>query len=109
MLLAAYSLREFTLTTSLFLQVFFLVDFLYFFSVQGVTGYTLGGAVFGIIVAKKGGGKADPLKLFVRWFMFWASIFMFGLAQVTVFFNPERKTLYDLVSGTEILRKRLNL
>lgn len=83
------------------LEFFLLVDFVYFCPAQWLAGGTLGGILFGVRVVKKGRG-ADPTRLIARWFIFWLSIFMFGLAQLMAALNPERKTLYDLLSGTRI-------
>lgn len=80
---------------------YFLVEFLYFCIFQKISKNTIGKLVFGIKVRNTKGEVPSYTRLFLRWFLWWISIMCGGLLHITIFFTPERKTLYEMFSGTK--------
>lgn len=77
------------------------------FLVGGRRSATLGQRLFDLRVMDTNGGKPDYVQATVACVLFYLTLMLTGLLLLVVFFNPQRRTLHDWLSGTIVVRRSL--
>lgn len=75
--------------------------------VGGPRSATLGQRLFDLRVMDTGGGKPDYVQAAVACVLFYLTLMLTGLLLLFVFFNPQRRTLHDWLSGTIVVRRSI--
>ena len=73
--------------------------------VGGAHAATLGQRVMGLRVMSISGEKPDYVQAGLQVLLFYATLMLTGLLLLFVFFNSQRRTLHDWMSGTIVVRR----
>jgi len=78
-------------------------EFIYFTYPWAVSGKTIGMALFGIQVVTAQGAAISPRQAVLRSICLPLSIVILGLGFLGILFQPERRGLHDLLTGTAVV------
>lgn len=84
---------------------FFIIPFLYFVLLEGMSGATVGKRITGIRVRRKDGGKISIATAIIRHFGRIISTLIFMLGYLLAFIDGKRQALHDKVANTLVLNK----
>lgn len=87
------------------LWIFF--PFFYFTLFHAWGGQTPAKWIAGIRVVGLRSERVSPFRAAVRTLSYWLSAFPLGAGFLWCLFNPEKRALHDLISGTRVIRLRL--
>lgn len=98
---------SFGLLTGPMLAAFGVIPLAYHILLVGGRGSsTLGQRLFDLRVMDTSGAKPDYMQAAVLSVLFYLTLALTGFLLLFVFFNPQRRTLHDWMSGTIVVRRR---
>lgn len=100
------TLISFGLLTGPMIAVFSLIPLAYHILLIGGRGAaTLGQRLFDLRVMDASGAQPDYMQAAVLSVLFYLTLALTGFLLLFVFFNPQRRTLHDWLSGTIVVRR----
>jgi len=68
-------------------------------------GQTVGKSFFGLKVVRSDGSALTRKTLFMRYLVMWLMLqVLSALVYITMFFDDDRRTIYDMIVGTKVVR-----